>query len=437
MTNNRKKKRHKCKNHPSVEARGRCMQCNGWVCRDCAEISNGQIMCVNGCGVRAEKEKTTPDESATPDRQENGESLILSTRGLARWIIPCAGVALFSGLLAFTLFLWRENGDLKKEIQTLSLSRREFTEQIEKRNRYIKKLKARIAAADTADTPKRESTPRNTIKRTHKLPPAYREIPIFNKIPLNVENGATQRKLISLTFDGGSYANAADDILDTLKSRNVKATMFVTGHFIRRYPEVLKRCLSEGHEIGNHMYSHPRLTTYADTRTHKTRDGVTPEFVRQQLLKANAVFRETIGAEFAPIWRAPYGEKNPEICRWARENGYLHVGWRQGRTWRRNLDTNDWIPDEDTPGYHSPEEVYRKIMNIADTPPYGMNGGIVLLHLGTTRKEKHKQVHHIIGRIIDDLRAREYQVVPVTVLLKESGIELSHLRERMLMAENR
>ncbi len=408
------------------------MRCNGWICRNCAEISNGQITCADGCVVRSEPEQRANESSRTAPIPPKGESTPTNS-GLARWILPSAGLALFSGLLAVTLFLWQENGSLKRELQKLRRNETKLVETVKRRNRYITKLKSRNEPKDTTRTVEKQrvSKPRRT------LPPAYREIPAFSKIPLSVENGATGKKLVSLTFDGGSYANAADDILDTLKSRNVKATMFVTGHFIRRYPQVLKRCLREGHEIGNHMYSHPRLTTYADTRTHKTRDEVTPEFVRGQLLKAGAVLRETLGTEFAPIWRAPYGEKNPDICRWARDAGYLHVGWRQGRTWRRNLDTNDWVPDEDTPGYHSPEEVYRKIMDIADTPPYGVNGGIILLHLGTTRKENHKQVHRIIGRLIDDLRARDYQLVPVTVLLEESGIELAPLRNRMLMAENR
>ena len=59
-----------------------------------------------------------------------------------------------------------------------------------------------------------------------------------------------------------------------------------------------------------------------------------------------------------------------------------------------------------------------------------MNGAIILMHLGTVRKERDQQVHLVLGKIIDQLREKDYEFVTVSVLLKESGVDLSLLKKR-------
>jgi peptidoglycan-N-acetylmuramic acid deacetylase len=241
------------------------------------------------------------------------------------------------------------------------------------------------------------------------------------------DNGPTDRKMVSLTFDAGSFANAAGAILDTLASRGVHTTMFATGQFVKKNSELVRRILADGHEIGNHTYSHPHLTMWAQSQSNATLPDVTQSMLERELTKANAAFHEVTGRDFAPLWRAPYGEKNSQICAWARQAGYLHIGWRQGRSWRESLDSNDWIPDEETPGYHKPDEVYDKIMTLARSEPYGINGGIVLMHLGTERKSSDEQVHRILGKLIDDLRSLGYEIVPVSAMVAAAGINLDSI----------
>jgi peptidoglycan/xylan/chitin deacetylase (PgdA/CDA1 family) len=239
-----------------------------------------------------------------------------------------------------------------------------------------------------------------------------------------IDNASPDIPYFALTFDGGSLANAAGDILDTLASRGVRSTMFLTGEFIRKYPQVVARIAEEGHELGNHTWKHPRLTTYADDRTQTTRPEVSRQFVINELEGAARVLADRTGLRFAPFWRAPYGELNRQICGWALEAGYIHVGWRPGRSWAYNLDTNDWVPDESHPGYKSPREVFGKIVNIASRPG-GLNGGIILMHLGTERKSRSEQVHIILGKLIDELRGMGYEPVAVSELLGKSGIDVN------------
>jgi peptidoglycan/xylan/chitin deacetylase (PgdA/CDA1 family) len=242
--------------------------------------------------------------------------------------------------------------------------------------------------------------------------------------PYSVENASTDIRYFALTFDGGSYAAAADEILDTLASRGVKSTIFVTGAFIRRFPQVVIRAYEMGHEIGNHTLSHPRLTTYADNMAQSTRPEVSRQTVTNELEGAARILADRTGLRFAPLWRAPYGEYNRDICRWALDAGYLHIGWRQGRSWQQNLDSNDWVPDENSSGYRSPEEVFDKIVRIASHPG-GLNGGIILFHLGTERKQRSQQVHIILGRLIDTLRSMGYEPITVSDLLYRSNIDLN------------
>jgi peptidoglycan/xylan/chitin deacetylase (PgdA/CDA1 family) len=265
--------------------------------------------------------------------------------------------------------------------------------------------------------------PRRANLTTPTTPPRVAFPPA---VPYMIDNGSPDIGYFAITFDGGSIANVAGEILDTLASRGVRSTMFLTGAFIRRFPAVVTRIAGEGHELGNHTLSHPRLTTYADNMTQSTRPGVSHQSVVNELGGAARILADRTGLRFAPLWRAPYGEYNPEICRWAADAGYVHIGWRHGRTWAQNLDTNDWVPDESHAGYRTPDEVYDKIVNIA-SGPQGLNGGIILMHLGTERKARSEQAHIILGKLIDTLRGMGYEPVTVSELLYRSGIDVNAL----------
>jgi len=64
---------------------------------------------------------------------------------------------------------------------------------------------------------------------------------------------------VALTFDDGPAPVFTEQILDVLRGRNVKATFFLCGKNVERYPEIARRVKAEGHAIGNHTYSHPFL----------------------------------------------------------------------------------------------------------------------------------------------------------------------------------
>ncbi|MCL5960671.1 MAG: polysaccharide deacetylase family protein, partial [Chloroflexi bacterium] len=78
-----------------------------------------------------------------------------------------------------------------------------------------------------------------------------------------IDRGDPNSSMIALTFDAGSGSEPTPKILDTLKERGIHVTVFLTGQWIEQNPELVKRIAADGHEIGNHTYSHPDLTTGA------------------------------------------------------------------------------------------------------------------------------------------------------------------------------
>lgn len=249
----------------------------------------------------------------------------------------------------------------------------------------------------------------------------------------DLSRGPTWEPKISLTFDGGAEANATEEILDTLKSNGVLATMFLTGQYVRRYPDLVRRIIQDGHEIGNHTFSHPHLTSYATNRRHDTLPGVTKAFVQHELREAARVFEQVVGRPMSPYWRAPYGEHNREIRRWAAEIGYLHVGWTRDPGAGEDLDTRDWVEDPDSPLYYRAEQVRERILNFGHGSAAQANGGIILLHLGTRRR--YDRVHRELSVIIDGLRTKGYALVPVselhrTLALGEDGKGSAFAAER-------
>lgn len=223
---------------------------------------------------------------------------------------------------------------------------------------------------------------------------------------LNLIRAPVGNRQVLLTFDGGSDANATSMILDILEREKIHATIFLTGEYMKRYPELVRRIAEDGHTVGNHTYSHPHLTTYSFNERQQTLTGVTQAFLKSQLDRANEVFRLITGRNMSPYWRAPFGEFNRQILRWAADDGYRAVYWTP------HLDTLDWVNSPSSPLYHGPKQILDKILRQADNGPSGVDGGIILMHLGSGRPED-ARADVILQPLIDDLRSEGYTFTTV------------------------
>lgn len=134
----------------------------------------------------------------------------------------------------------------------------------------------------------------------------------------------TPTKNLALTFDDGPHPRLTPILLDTLRRANVKATFYLIGRRVAAHPQLTARIAEEGHEIGNHSWSHPFLNRYSDA-------GVLDEIDRT----SNAIFDAT---GKAPVtFRPPYGaftERQRRMLHDAR--GLPSVLWSvDPRDWRR------------------------------------------------------------------------------------------------------
>jgi peptidoglycan/xylan/chitin deacetylase (PgdA/CDA1 family) len=246
---------------------------------------------------------------------------------------------------------------------------------------------------------------------------------------IHMSRGKLDLREVSITFDGGE-ANHAKEILSVLRSKEIQTTIFLTGRFIRKNPEIVREILADGHEVGNHTLSHPHLTDFDRTLVHTTLPKITKEYFLEQITTTADLFREVTGEEMAPFWRAPYGEINLELTQWAFEAGFIHIGWTADYKRRKSLDTLDWVKDKDSKNYLTANEIHKRILDF-DTIEAGLKGGIILMHLGTNRRGDYAV--SVLDDIIDDIRERGYSFVKISEMARGKFIATGK-RTRELIA---
>jgi peptidoglycan/xylan/chitin deacetylase (PgdA/CDA1 family) len=250
--------------------------------------------------------------------------------------------------------------------------------------------------------------PSQNITFQQYLQVTYRnpQVELFRK---SIQRGNIDRKRIAITFDAGSDDSKTLEILQILNENQLKCTMFLTGKFIEEHPELVKRMLTEGHEMANHTYDHPHLTTYEIDSRHDLLPDISRQFIHRQLLKTDSVYFSLTGQHLQPFWRAPFGEYNDEILTWAAEAGYLHIYWTG------SFDTHDWVTDEASSLFKTPNEVYDRILAMEKQQQAGLNGVIVLMHLGSQRTENH--VYEVLPKLIRTIRDKGYSLGKISELL--------------------
>ena len=224
---------------------------------------------------------------------------------------------------------------------------------------------------------------------------------------LNYYRGPRGGRRVCITFDGGSSAEVALDVLNALRERGIRTTFFITGAFIRHYPDLVRRMAQEGHEIGNHTLTHPHLAPGMRRDPRWTR-----ERFQAELLETDRLFYRLVGRPMDPFWRAPYGEQNTEIRAWAEELGYRHIGWSEG------ADTLDWATVKERRLYRSGNAILDRLGERMERQDG--EGLIVLMHLGSGRPEVDRPAR-ILGPFLDKARQGGWTFTTVGTYLRDSG----------------
>lgn len=207
-----------------------------------------------------------------------------------------------------------------------------------------------------------------------------------------------------LTFDAAWTPEGAHQILDALRALDARATFFLAGRFVSANPEVARRIVADGHEVGNHTYSHRHLTQYAENGSRDLLPDVDEALLARELEEAQAAFLSATGRDLATLWRAPYGETNEQILEWTRSRGYRHVGWSAG------LDALDWVADPGSRLYSPPRPAVRRILRRLESRTPAEGAAVVLMHLGSERPPGERFAAALPG-LIQGARNLGYEIV--------------------------
>ncbi len=185
--------------------------------------------------------------------------------------------------------------------------------------------------------------------------------------------GDTSQKELYLTFDNGYENGNTVKVLDTLKDKKVPAIFFVTGHYLRDQPELMKRMAAEGHLIGNHSWSHPDMSRISDTR------------IKEELEKVKRETAELTGQQEMLYLRPPRGIFSGHMLEIAKELGYTNVFW--------SIAYKDWETKAQKGWKYAHDQV------MAQLHP----GAVILLHSVS------KDNADALAAIIDDARKQGYE----------------------------
>ena len=251
-------------------------------------------------------------------------------------------------------------------------------------------------------------------KRTITYDPVTAQITdeTYEAFPLSydIDQIGGAKKKIVLSFDDGPDRRWTPKILDILKEKQVPGIFFVIGDQANRAPDLLKREYSEGHEIGNHTWTHPAFDDISRTQV-KWELNLTQRLIESTLGVKSLFFRPPYGIDHQP----EYAEEVAQLP-YPQELGYIIVGQR--------VDPDDWRMTE--------EKKQRPAQEIADdVVRQAKNGNVVLLHDGGGERA---QTVAALPLIIDELRAKGYQFVSVADLLGKKRADLMlplTFRERM------
>jgi peptidoglycan-N-acetylglucosamine deacetylase len=263
-------------------------------------------------------------------------------------------------------------------------------------------LAASLSSCAAAETQKPQaSAAAMSVKTTSNM--AYRTPSIAGSAPKNPDTslrsnfsknaGITFTRVqvpgnyIAITYDDGPHPQNTPRLLDMLRARNIKATFYVIGQSVDLYPQIVRRTVAEGHEIGNHTQTHRLLSKLSDSE------------VRSELSRCRDAIGRAAGVQPRTM-RPPYGglvQRQREIVH--AEFGYPTILW--------SVDPLDWK----RPG---PSVVTSRILSGTGA------GGIVLAH------DLHAQTVDAMPATLDGLLRRGFQFVTVSQLLAMQAVAPSN-----------
>ena len=193
-------------------------------------------------------------------------------------------------------------------------------------------------------------------------------------------------KKISITIDAAWGDEFTLDILDTLDKYKIKATFFLVGFWVDKYPHQVAEINKRGHEIGNHSTTHPNLP------------NLSSEKMAEELTITEKKISDITNKK-TNLFRPPFGDYNDTLINVARDLGYYTIQW--------DIDSLDWKE-------LGVEPVIDKVVKNVS------NGSIILFHNNA------KYIKEYLPIIIERLQEKGYEIVPVSELIYKDNFQMDN-----------
>jgi endoglucanase len=224
-----------------------------------------------------------------------------------------------------------------------------------------------------------------------------------------ITRGDRQEKKLALVFTGDEFADGADAIARTLEKQNVKASFFLTGRFYRNaeFAPAVRRLKRDGHYLGAHSDAHLLYADWNDRdRLLVSRD----EFERDLNKNYEAMRAFGIEKRDAPFFLPPFEWYNRAISDWTAALGLELINFSPG------TGSNADYTTPDMKNYASSETIFKRIKDYEAKDAAGLNGFILLLHIGTA-PERTDKFYDRLDELIEWLKSKEYELVRIDQLL--------------------
>lgn len=226
--------------------------------------------------------------------------------------------------------------------------------------------------------------------------------------PVAITRGDTARKQLALVFTGHEFADGGEYIADVLQRLGVKASFFLTGDFYENpaFTGLIRRLQENGHYLGPHSGKH---LLYCDWKKRDSLLVTRDSFASDLDMNLRAMVK--LGLPEPQYFLPPYEWYNDTILQWTHDLGMQLINFTPGT--RSNA---DYTYPEMMKSYVSSDRIYESVIQYESRRPAGLNGFLLLLHIGTDPRREDK-FYFQLDKLIRYLQQKEYELVIVPRLL--------------------
>jgi peptidoglycan/xylan/chitin deacetylase (PgdA/CDA1 family) len=223
--------------------------------------------------------------------------------------------------------------------------------------------------------------------------------------------GDSSSKNIALVFTGDEFGDGGDIIVNTLRQQKIKASFFFTGRFYNNpaFKKTIQQLNKDGHYLGPHSNQH---LLYCDWNKRDSLLVTREDFTNDLLANLDRMHTRGIDTSKTKFFLPPYEWYNDSIAAWTKELGLQLINYTPG-----TLSHADYT----TPAgknYRSTDRIYRSILDHEANSPSGLNGFILLMHIGTDPKRTDK-LYKKLPRLITYLRSKGYHFQSIEKILRQ------------------